>query len=233
MKHFIILILFCLSSLQLLAHGYWLELEGSHKVDKSFTIKMYYGDYPVGERLSGKTLNKMKDIKVLVITPAGEKQSVAMTQRKDYWEGQFIPTTKGSYVIVGINEEREVQDWTKHHLGITRPVQYLKYRYDVGTQTGLSSGLFLDATLTKLSRKKYEVLLTKDGKPLPRQKLVVAEFDNGEEHYQTDKQGRVNILLENPGLYIFSVDWIDTRPGNFKGKDYETVRHRLDVSFMR
>ncbi|HTN46791.1 MAG TPA: DUF4198 domain-containing protein [Flavipsychrobacter sp.] len=232
-KILLVAVLLCLSSLQLSAHGYWLELQGSGKAKKPCTIKMYYGDYPVGERLSGKTLDKMKDIKVYVLTPSGEKQSVTMTQMNDFWQGSFTPQAKGRYEIIGINDEREVQDWTKHHLGITRPVQYLKTTYAVGQAGEQQASLFLDMRVVRMDKTNYEVTLLKQGTALPAQKLVLAEFDKGETEFTTDVNGKINIKLDNPGLYILSVDWIDYTPGSFKGKNYETVRHRLDIAIEK
>lgn len=225
---FIAIVLF-LFSYQLSAHGYWIELSGVKKVNKPCTIKMYFGDYPVGERLSGKTLDKMKDIKVYVVTPSGERQPVTMTQYNDYWQGNFIPQTKGMYQVTGINDEREVQDWTKHNLGITRPIQYLKAFYVVGRQSDVKATLYLDAQIRKHSKGNYEITLLKDGKALPKQKLTVAAFDKGETELVTDDNGKATIQPDNTGLHILSVDWIDDTRGTFKGKEYETVRHRLDA----
>jgi len=113
------------------AHGYWIETEGTHKPGAAVVVKLYFGDYVAGERLSGKTLDKMKDIKVFVTTPKGDRQQVEMKQGEHYWEGVFLPQGDGAYLLTGINDVREVQDWTKHNLGIVRPIQYLQAVYTV------------------------------------------------------------------------------------------------------
>lgn len=217
-------------SFQLSAHGYWIELEGNKKAGKQVSVKMYFGDYPVGERLSGKTLDKMKDINVYVITPDGEKQPIAMTQTNDCWQGSFTPATKGTYEVIGMNNEREVQDWTKHHLGITRPIQYLKVVYDAGKPSEKKSSLYIDAQTKKAGKNNFEITLLKEGKAMAGQKFVIAEFDKGDTELTTNDEGKATFKAAAAGLYILSVDWIDATPGSFKGKNYETVRHRLDVS---
>lgn len=230
LKNLFFVFVLSILSFQLSAHGYWIELEGNRKVNKPIAVKIYFGDYPVGERLSGKTLDKMKDIKVYVTTPSGEKQAITMTQKNDFWEGSFTPRTKGTYQVTGVNDEREVQDWAKHHLGVTRPIQYLKAIYTIGKASNVHAGLYLDAYIKKLSEGNFEIHLSKEGDVLPKQKFVVAEFDKGENEFITDENGKVVIKLDNPGLYILSVDWVDTTPGTFKGKEYESVRHRLDIA---
>ena len=141
------------------AHGYWIEVEGKHQTQEATIIRLYYGDYAMGEKLSGATLDKMKDIKVTVLAPGGYKEEVAMTQKADYWEGYFIPKVFGRYVVIGVNDTRDVQDWTKHNLGITRPVQYLKTTYDVGkTVTETPSPLFLDVRVDAKKKGSYTLV---------------------------------------------------------------------------
>lgn len=213
------------------AHGYWMEAEGSHKIKEPVTVKLFFGEYIAGERLSGEKLDRMKDIKVYVATPGGEKQEVIMQQLHDYWEGTFTPQAEGAYEITGINDTREVQDWTKHDLGITRPIQYLKTSYLVGNNNAFQpASLFLDANIHEISKRKYEVLLTKNKLAVPSEKVTVTEYNGEAKDLVTDKDGKASFTLDKPGVYLIGVEWIDKTPGTFKDKPYETVRHKLDVS---
>ncbi len=228
-----ILTIICIALLPFtaIAHGYWLETEGPHKAKKETTVKLYFGDYTAGEKVSGKSLDKMKDIKMSVITPAGEKQSIEMKQQEAYWEGTFTPQTDGTYEITGINDEREVQDWTKHHLGIVRPIQYLKTQYQVGKKaTPAQAPLFLDVAIAQTSAKNYEVSIRKNGAPLEAQEVLLAAYGQKERVFNTDVNGKVVFNIDNPAWYVLSTEWIDKTPGEFKQKAYKTVRHRLDVS---
>ncbi len=218
-----------------MAHGYWIEIEGNNRPNEAVAVKMFYGDYPVGERLSGKPLDKMKDIKVYVTSTNGLKQEIPMTQTADYWEGTFKPQAEGIYEITGINDTREVQDWTKHDMGITRPIQYLKATYQVGHKdNGKAEDLFLDIKTKKLPGDSYETLVYKKGKIVAAgQKVIVTGYGANEQELVTDKKGKITYKLDKPGLYILSIDWVDKTPGEYKGKQYETVRHRLDYSIYK
>lgn len=216
------------------AHGYWFETEGSHKANEPVTIKLYFGDFPAGIRSNGQALDKVKDIKVYVTTPGGDKQQVAMKQTPDYWEGSYTPQADGTYEITGINDVRDVQDWTKHNLGIVRPIQYMEVLYTVGNvATKPAATQFIDLAISETSANNYTLHVTKKGKPIASQKILLSSF-GGEEHtVETDARGNATVALENPALYVFSIDWIDTKSGKFNGKKYETVRHRLDVSMYK
>lgn len=216
------------------AHGYWIETAGNNQVNQPVTIKMFYGDYPEGEKLTGKTLDKMKDIKVFVTSTNGKKQELAMIQNDSCWQATFTPHSDGIYEITGINDVRDVQDWTKHKLGITRPVQYLKVAYQVGhKKTNKATPLFLDVDVNKKSSNEYELAVVKDGKKIPNQVIKLSAYGGKELELTTDKKGKIAFKLEAPALYIISIDWIDQTPGEFKGKKYETVRHRLDYSLYK
>lgn len=227
----IILALALAFPLDLLAHGYWIELEGTHTIKETLTIKLIFGDYHLAEKLAGDKLDKMKDIKVFITLPDGSKQAVAMTQQNDCWKGTFVPQTEGSYTISGINDEREVQDWTKHGLGIVRPVQYLKAVYTVGKKrTEHSSGEWFDLRIQQKTKDSYEALLTKNNTGLDTCYITVVSPAGEEEEVKTNKEGKAIFSTAQPGLYVISVEWIDKTPGTFKGKEYKTVRHRMDYT---
>lgn len=115
-----------------MAHGYWLEVQGSGKVNEQAKIQIFFGEFENQKRETGKLLDKMYEIKIFVLDSKGVKAEIAMKQTDTHWEGVFTPQNEGLYQIVGINDTREVQDWARHNLGIVRPVQYLRTTYPSG-----------------------------------------------------------------------------------------------------
>jgi hypothetical protein len=217
--------------LHLFAHGYWIELEGSHRINEAVTVKLIFGEYSLAEKLSGEKLDRMKDIKVFLTLPDGSKKAISMTQQTDCWKGEFFPTQEGLYTITGINDTREVQDWTKHGLGITRPVQYLKAEYRIGTdrqKTGRAN--WLDIDVRKTGERKYELFLTRDGQPVDTCLVTIVNPAGEEEEIKTGKDGKVVFTTSATGMYLVGVQWVDENPGVFRGKEYKTIRHKLDYS---
>ncbi|MEI9810988.1 MAG: DUF4198 domain-containing protein [Bacteroidota bacterium] len=227
----LIAILLLLSPLNGWAHGYWIEVEGNHKIKETVTVKLFFGEYVSGERLAGNYLDRMKDIRIYVSAPGSSKQPIVMKQLDGYWEGTFIPEKEGSYEVSGINDEREVQDWTKHNLGIVRPIQYLKTVYQAGnTKTSSVHPAFLDVKLEATGKNKYEVTLVKNDSAFAYAKITVTHPAGWEKILSADKDGKATFTSVGPALYLVSVEWIDKTPGKFKDKPYETVRHQLDFS---
>ncbi|HEX2627770.1 MAG TPA: DUF4198 domain-containing protein [Chitinophagaceae bacterium] len=225
-------IILVLSPLNVLAHGYWIELEGNHQVKQTCTIKLIFGEYHLAEKLSGNKLDRMKDIRVTVVLPNGKQQTIAMKQLPECWQGTFIPETDGIYAVLGINDEREVQDWTQHGLGIVRPIQYLKAVYEVGKTAKNNSviGHLFDIDITKNNTGNYELYLSKDKKPVDTCYIAIVNPAGEEEEAKTDVNGKATFTTKADGLYLISIEWIDKTPGSFKGKEYKTIRHRIDYS---
>lgn len=220
-----------LLSLGLHAHEYWIETIGSHKVNEPVMVRLYFGEHAVGTRMAGKSLDKMKDIHMSVVNSDGSKQALAMAQRDSFWEGSFTPQATGSYEIVGINDEREVQDWTKHNLGIVRPIQYLRSTYIAGKKvTSQGAGLYLDANIKKASKGKYQFSIVKEGKTVQPGMVTVSSFGGKEQTLDVDANGNATFAADKDGVYLVSIEWIDKTPGEFKEKKYETIRHRLDLT---
>lgn len=195
------------------------------------TIKLYFGEYGAGETLSDTYLDRMKEIKVFVITPGGQQVAVEMKQLKDYWSGSYTPQAEGVYTITGINEEREVQDWKRHNLGIVRPVQYLKAIYKVGNKDNQqSSKLFLDTEINTLSPGNYSIKVFKNASPYAGSTILITHPDGGETKLETDKDGLAKFTAPKAGLFLVDVEWIDKTPGQFKEKAYETIRYKMDFS---
>lgn len=216
------------------AHGYWFELEQSENaaIGEPVQIHLYYGEYASQIREVGSRLDKMVDIKVTVISPDGEELEVNMTQTNTRWEGSYTPNSEGYYQVLGLNDTREVQDWHKHKLGITRPIQYLRTGFSVGeNQSAADQLLYLD-TFCKINANNVELYAMKDGKPMNKTKIRVVNPEGWLQDKFSNQIGFVSVVPNKKGLYLAEVEWIEEVPGTFKGKAYETIRHKCDMTFV-
>ncbi|RYD75376.1 MAG: hypothetical protein EOP53_16575 [Sphingobacteriales bacterium] len=235
MKAFKILVSFIIilmvSTLSVKAHTYWIQTEGSHKINELVQVKIYFGEYVTGEIMKGKALDKVKDIKLLVRFEGLEDMLLTMIQDSACWKGSFTPAQAGSYEIIGINDTREVQDWHKHGFGIVRPVQYLKTIYQVGAvATPQSNKAFLDI-VTQKKEDFYTLLVYKNRQPAAKTKFFISQPDGEEVPVETNEKGMVEYKPTSKGLYIIGIEWVDKTPGIFSGKEYTSIRYRLDASF--
>lgn len=232
LKLCLLLTIICLPFLSR-AHGYWLETQGSGKIGEPVKILMFYGEYAEAIREKGNKLDKMTELKVSVIDALGKQSAINMVQKETHWEGTFTPTTNGNYQILAINDTREVQDFTKHNLGITRPVQFMRTTYQVGkaSATNAKNLQFLDVTANQ-ENGKITLSAFKDKQALAKTKLTIINPQTWEKTKFTNENGQTTFTPTGKGLYLVELEWIDTNSGTFKGKDYQTIRYKSEMTFV-
>ncbi|MBD2699111.1 DUF4198 domain-containing protein [Spirosoma sp. BT702] len=228
--HFLFTLLFlapCLAQ----AHGYWIELKGSGKVNEPVQVQLFFGEYSHGLREKGATLGKMSDISVFVRDADGNQTPVVMTQTDTHWQGEFTPKKDGYYQILGLNDKRDVQDWTKRGFGIVRPVQYLRADYVVGNTERSATAQVLDVVANP-QENTVGLRVFKDKKAYANTSVRIVNPDGWERVCDTNEQGRASFVPNKKGLYVVELEWIDKTPGTFNNKPYDTIRHRCDVTFV-
>lgn len=213
-----------------MAHGYWLEVVGSGKVNEAAKIQIFFGEFENQKRETGKLLDKMSEIKIYVLDAQGNKVEVPMTQTNTHWEGIFTPKTDGLFQIIGINDTREVQDFTKHGLGIVRPVQYLRTIYQVGEGAGEQSVANLMDALVKQVGDNIMISTWKENQTFAKTKVRIINPEGWMKEKLTNENGKTQIKSNMKGLYLVELEYIDKTAGTFKGKNYQTVRYRCETT---
>lgn len=230
MKKINLIIAIILLPMLSMAHGYWLEVVGSGKVNEAAKIQIFFGEFENQKRETGKLLDKMSEIKIYVLDAEGNKTEVTMTQTNTHWEGTFTPKNDGLFQIIGINNTREVQDFTKHNLGIVRPVQYIRTTYQVGEGAGEQSVANLMDVLVKQSGDNIMISTWKDNQAFSKIKVRIINPEGWAKEKITNENGKTQTKSNMKGLYLVELEYIDKTAGNFKGKDYQTVRYRCETT---
>jgi Domain of unknown function (DUF4198) len=212
------------------SHGYWLEIEGNGLLNKPAKVKMYYGEYASAKLEVGKLLDKMVDLKVSLVDAKGNVSEITMTQTNTHWEGTFTPKAEGTYQILAINDTREVQDWHKHKLGITRPVQYCRTNYQVGKLVTKQAKLQnLDIVANKVGNE-ISVIAYLNNEELADTKVLIVNPETWTKSVFTAENGKATFKATTKGVYLIEVEWIDKKPGTYKDKPYETIRHKSETT---
>ncbi|MDZ7936334.1 MAG: hypothetical protein U5M51_15495 [Emticicia sp.] len=230
MKKVSLIIVIVLLPILSIAHGYWLEVQGSGKVNEPAKIQIFYGEFENQRRETGKLLDKMSEIKIFILDVQGNKTEILMSQTNTHWEGVFTPKIVGFYQIIGINDTREVQDFTKHNLGIIRPVQYLRTNYQVGELADEQTAANALDILLKQSGENLMLSIWKENEAFAKTKVKIINPEGWVKEKMTNENGKIQIKTNMKGLYLVELEYIDKTAGSFKGKPYETVRYRCETT---
>ncbi|OKS88491.1 hypothetical protein [Mucilaginibacter polytrichastri] len=228
---FNLFLLFCMP-LTGKAAAYWMDVKGSGKLNHTVKVEVCYGnidEYSIRHRDTGKELKLTGDFKFMLISPGGQKVPLAITQQADCWAGEFTPTEKGTYRILGINDSHPVVDRSKTGGINVRPIDYLAATYDVETITPLTIPIqFLDI-VTSREGKTIHIKAFNNGKPAAKgTKLRVFNPENWEKELTVDEKGEAFFNITMPGPYIIREDWDDAVTGTYKALSYTSVRHRCN-----
>lgn len=224
---FVLLLLPFLSS----AHGYWMDIQGSGKINQPVHIQICYGEideYGVRHREKGMELPFSGDFKVRIINEKGRITNLSLRALSDCWEAIFIPEEKGTYQILASNDVLPVVDRSKTGGKNVRPIDYLCAVYRVESSSSILKPVqFLDiVTYTKGDLTVVKAF--KNGKEAAGIKLRIFNPDNWEKELTTNENGEAIFAASRKGLYIIRQDWIDPTPGQYKGISYTGIRHRCN-----
>ncbi len=229
-KQLIVSALLLLLPLLTQAHGYWLELVGNGKPGADVTVKIFFGEYENNLREKGDRLKNMKDFRAYVLDPAGQQQPLTLVQTETCWEARFTPTKPGRYQVVGLNDTRDVQDWTKYGMGVVRPLEYLRADYVVGNVPDVTAPVTdMDVVVRKADG---QMLLTAfvGKQPLAKTKLTVLNPQGWEKTLTTGVDGTARFTPSGPGLYIIEAEQMDKTPGQYNGKEYAAIRSKYALT---
>ena len=95
---------------------------------------------------------------------------------------------------------------------------------------------FLNAQKRKSEAEKENGKITlsafKDKQALAKTKLTIINPQTWEKTKFTNENGQTSFTPTGKGLYLVELEWIDTNPGTFKGKDYQTIRYKSEMTFV-
>ena len=215
------------------AHFLWIETSPQATNGKTHEVNIYYGEYMDNQReIIGQRFNEVKDFTAWVISPSGKKTKLELKEAKDHFTGSFVPQEAGNHVISLENLEREVVDWSKYEIGIIRPTYYATATVSVkgssaSPDQAVVNGFSMQQVSSSAKKETPVTLKVNFNKLAPKkQKLMVYAPNGWAKEIETDEKGEAVFTPLWDGMYLVEAIYNENTPGNFKGKDYEQIRHR-------
>jgi hypothetical protein len=204
------------------AHYLWIERDGA-------TARVYFGEVNEVREQSPGRLDDIVAPRMLAITAAGAERELTAERRR----GSFVVGDIGtSPDLIAIESRYAVQDWTRHGIGVAKPMFYARASSWPGRLQAIASpAMRLDVRPAAGALEAIDVMF--DGKPLPGAKLVVHAPNGWDQEQKTDEQGRARVSMPWRGQYVFEVIHKEAGAGEFEGKRYEAVRHRATLTVIK
>lgn len=203
------------------AHYIWIEQ------DKSHHARLYFGEYQEQEReTSPGRLDEIKGPRAWVLDASGKRNEIKVVRKETHFDLGAISDRHSP--IIAEELAYEVKDWTKHGIGIVKPMFYTRLSPLLG-RSAAKPELVLDILPENGSPKAFTVYFRNT--PLAKAKVMVYAPNFWMQEHPTDENGKVNITTPWPGQYVLEVIYMEKQPGEFQGNKFEAFRHRATLTF--
>ncbi|BAV05348.1 hypothetical protein SAMN05421788_105197 [Filimonas lacunae] len=228
----IALLLFSILPVVSKAHGYWLDLHGTGKINDTLHIQICFGeidDYNVRHRETGPELAYTGNFQLTIINSKGQRTPLTLQPRKDCWEAYYVPKETGTYQVIGTNSTLPVVDRSATGGINVRPMEYLCSAFQVGsTEAVTTPAQFLDIVTSQRNGLTVVKAFQNNQPAAAGTKLRVFNPGNWEKQLTLNKQGEAVFAATDKGLYIIRQDWNDNKAGTYQGVSYTTTRYRCN-----
>ena len=212
--------IFALAFLPLLAQAHYLWIETGNED----SARVYFGEFNEGVReKAGGRLDERDTLEGRMVRAEGASEPLSFTKEPDH----FAAKIGGAGWLLVEDLASEVKDWTSSDIGIVKPMFYARAAFGKPAPAA-QPGLMLDIIPDPKNPRQVRVFFNKE--PLVKAKLMVHAPNQWSQELETNSAGEATIATPWPGRYVLEVIHKERTPGEFKGKPYEAIRHRVTFS---
>ncbi len=220
------LILLCIFS-QSFAHALWIETSPTGKQGQAQEVKIFFGEYAADERDStAKWFSNLKDAKLWITLPNGEKQQLTCNATALYFSAYFTPAQSGVYTLSITHEVKDLHATSKieYYCGASVQVGALSDG-NSNIVDGTNLAIQAQASATLKSKEVINVAVFFKKVLLPMAKVTIASPDGWVKNIETNASGIIQFKPIEKGRYMVEALYTDKTPGTHYGKDYKAVWH--------
>lgn len=201
------------------AHYLWIESETPAEA------RVYFGEVAEGvKEKAGGRLDERDAIEGRLERANQPASPLSLTKRSDHFS--ITGKEENGWLVVQ-DLASEVKDWTKSDIGIVKPMFYARAAI-ANKVTAAQPTLTLDVLPDPANPGTLRIFFKQQ--PLPKAKVIVNAPNQWTQELQADESGNVKIATPWPGRYVLDIIHKERVPGEFQGKKYEAIRHRVTFS---
>jgi len=204
------------------AHYLWLEQHGAEP-------RLYFGEINEVREKSPGRLDEIPGPKVWSGEGAARRDYSATRTATHF---ALAAPGKGAAGAPLLASETSigVKDWTKSGLGIVKPMFYAR-NAAWPAKAALTPELVLDIVPVAGRKNTFQVFF--NGAPLAKAKVAIVAPNDWTRDERSDAQGFVTLPTPWRGTYLLEVIHKEAKAGEYEGKPYESLRHRMTLTFTQ
>lgn len=200
-------------------HYLWIERDGA-------SARLYFGEVNEVREQSPGRLDDIVAPRLLAISADGAERELTVVRKRGSFALAGAPAAAD---LIATEGRYAVQDWTRHGIGIVKPMFYARTSaWPARAAPARSAAMRLDVRPVAGLPRAIEVVF--DGKPLAGAKVVVHAPNGWDQEHKTNEKGQAHVAMPWRGQYVFEVIHKEAVPGEFEGKRYDATRHRATLT---
>lgn len=226
---FIVLAIFA-GQQQASAHAIWLESSASGTKGQAQDVRIFYGEYATAElEKTTDWYSDLRSLEVIVLAPDQSETKLSLSDKGDHLLATFTPDQDGAYLIYTSHPTKDLGGKTRYEFTSQIPVQ-------VGKSATIANGKLAYQLLapTKELKKgqKVALSLSKAGKPLADQDVLVMSSSGWSKTYKTDSQGVALVDALWAGNYVAEFGHGEEVTGTWHDQEYQATWQGITTSFV-
>lgn len=204
------------------AHYLWIESETPDDA------RVFFGEYNEGViEKSGGRLDERDTMQGWLQSGKSGKTKLKWQKLADHFVAKIDQAT-GWLTVSDL--ENAVMDWRQYDIGLVKPMFYARAAVNNVTSSAKPT-LALDILPVPGEKLTFQVFF--QGKIMAGVKGRTYAPNQWMQEFKTGADGKFTIVTPWTGRYVIDVIHKEMSPGEFKGKKYEALRHRVTYSFIR
>ena len=181
-------------------HALWIQTQPQSEINQPHEVKIFYGEFETQEfDTVDKWYSDVKDFKLYLTLPNGEKTELQKTAEKDCFIATFTPAEEGVYALHIAHPTEEMYEGKRFDFSSTALVSIGK----TSVIPNIESPFFVRTGSNTLKvGQPVEAIVFVDQKPAENIEVMIIRADGWIKTVKTDQQGKISFSADWKGDYM-------------------------------
>lgn len=212
------------------AHAIWIEAAPTGTKGKQHTVRVYYGEYEHAQiEKTTEWYSDLSRLEVYLIQPDQSRTKLALADKGEYLEAQFIPGSEGTYTIYTSHIAKDLWEQKRFQFSSSVAVQVGKKQ----NQPKQVAAYQLSASPGQYARNnRVDLVLTKQGSPLAGKEVAIMAPKGWVKKLTTDDKGNISFEAGYAGGYVIEFGENVEENGDWDGKPFKDTWQTVTTNIV-
>lgn len=216
------------------AHAIWIEAAPTASKGKQHTVRVYYGEYEHAQiEKTSDWYSDLSRLEVWLVHPDQSRTKLALADKGDYLETQFVPGSEGTYAIYTSHIAKDLWEQKRFQFSASVLVQVGKKQLRPEQASEQLPAYRLSASPGRVDKNnRVTLVLTKQGMPLADKEVTVMAPAGWVKKITTDAKGNLSFDAGYAGVYVVEFGENVEESGDWDGQPFKDTWQTVTTSIV-